>query len=227
MSSKILPLLFFIFSSHFAHGQIEHNTYTDAKRFFYGIEIGGGFLKYDITPSNSSILNTSNAVDFTPSISAQINGLAGIRINDFLQISTSIGILYSSGTITWKYSDEKRELKNYFFNLPINFKFQGSRMTNIRPMIEFSIGYLRLLNSQENSEKDNSEGVFRMKTNNFSTKISAGIDIYTPYIKISPSICYLRTLNNICVKDKLESSQWTNPIKNMYLSSLFFCIRFQ
>lgn len=218
--------LFFILSIK-TFAQIEYGNELDNKHFFYGIELGVGYVNYDIKPSYSAILSDANEVDFSSSLSAKMNGIIGVPLTDFMQISFTPGVLYTSGTITWKYLDTSQSIKNYFLTLPINIKIHGKRMVNIRPMIEFGISYSKLLNSREKSLDDNSMGVFRMKSNNFIANISVGIDIYTPYIKISPSISYLRGLNNICVSDHALDSKWTNPIKNMYLSGLFFCIRFQ
>lgn len=221
-------VMLFIFNEMLAQNiQIEYGNTSDRKLFFYGIQVGAGIVNFNIEPSNSAISNNRNAVDFSPSIGAEINGVAGIRVSNFMQISTTPGILFSSGSITWAYLERENKIKTYFLTFPVNIKFYGSRMVNIRPMIEVGFSYARLLNSNENSSEDNSNGIFRMKSNNFLIRASAGIDIYTPYIKISPSVCYIRGLNNICVEDIDANSQWTNPIKNMYLSGLFLCIRFQ
>lgn len=212
---------------------LEYGTELERRRFFYGIGLSAGSLGMKITPQGEhGLAGTRINADFKAGMALGINGVAGVRIGRGMSLSLSPGIVFSSGTMTWhslegEQSANTADLKSYYLTCPVSFKVAGARMTNVRPFAEASLGYSNCLNSNENSPDDNANGVFRMKTHGAYAGFAAGFDIYTPYIRVSPSVKAVWGLTDILVRDEDTSSLWTEPIKSIHLRGIFFSIKFR
>jgi len=105
-------------------------------------------------------------------------------------------------------------------------KLNTNRFNNIRPYVIGGISYDFNFSSNQDNPADNSDGEFRMKKNNYTYEIGAGIDIYLPYFIFSPSIRGVFAINNELVKDNDPKSPWTGNVDYFGTRGFFIKLAF-
>ena len=83
------------------------------------------------------------------------------------------------------------------------------------------------LSSNEKNPDDNNNGQFRTKSNVFFYELGAGIDIYLPWFKFTPSIRGIFAINDELMRDKDPNSPWTSNIVSMKSRGLLISFTFQ
>ncbi|MBR4402160.1 MAG: hypothetical protein IKT29_01365 [Flavobacteriales bacterium] len=203
---------------HAQNIHIEQGTHIDRRKLTFGIKTSVGAMKYHIDHSDGI------AIDYRPSIYAGLYGVMKCRFWDFIELYSTPGVNFSDGAFDSYINDEHTKIphKSFFIDLPIGIKFYGRRDCNIRPTIDIGTGYSLLLNP---NVKISQKNLFSLPSHSLHITGSIGVDIYTPYIKISPSVGYNRSI--ICSNKKHIDDILSHMIKNMYISRIFFSIIFQ
>ena len=216
---KILLLSFSAAINLYAQNiHIEQGTHIDRRKLTFGIKTSVGAMKYHIDH------NDDIAIDYSPSIYAGLYGVMKYRLWDFIELYTSPGVNFSDGVFDTYQDDELTNTthKSFFIDLPIGIKFYGRRDCNIRPTIDIGTGYSLLLNPNVKIHQTN---LFTLPSHSLYLSASIGVDIYTPHIKISPSVGYNRSI--ICSNKKHIDDILSHMIKNTYISRIFISIIFQ
>src|SRR5690606_10201143 len=102
-------------------------------------------------------------------------GLIGeLRINEFLDLRTEPGLLYTARTLVWGPGsglsnpvDAMREVKSTYIRFPLLIKAGTRRIGNWKPFVTGGVYAAINLGSKEDNLDDNSSGEFRMKTNSY------------------------------------------------------------
>ena len=122
--------------------------------------------------------------------------------------------------------DSIREVNSTYLRIPLLLKFNTNRLNNIRPYLIGGVSYDYNFSSNQDNPDDNYEGEFRMKKNNFTYEIGAGIDIYLPYFIFSPSIRGVFAINDELIRDKNSNSPWTGAVDYFGTRGVFINLAF-
>ena len=96
----------------------------------------------------------------------------------------------------------------------------------MRPYILGGLSYDYNFSSNQDNPDDNSNGEFRMKTNNFGYELGFGIDFYLQHFIFSPSIRGTFAINNELVYDNDPNSPWTSSIDYFGTRGIFISLAF-
>ena len=76
------------------------------------------------------------------------------------------------------------------------------------------------LSSNEKNNDDNSNNIFRMKTNSLYYEVGFGIDFYLRYFKFSPSVRGVFSLKNE-KKNNIPENPWTGYVDKFFTRAIF------
>lgn len=219
MKPNIYFLTLIILFTHTLTAQIEQGTHLDHSRINFGIKGSIGLMKYHINTSTNQL-----KIDSPYSLYTALYGVMNYRIKDFILLYTHTGLAFSDNTIDIYYNDIHKSISHtsFFLDTPLGIKFYGSRAINLRPTCEITIGHLYLFNEHI---EDNEDITFNLCKNYVYLSSSIGLDIYTPHIKISPSIGYTYGLG--IKSSHIPPDTSFHMTKNMYISRMFFSIIFR
>jgi hypothetical protein len=102
-----------------------------------------------------------------------------------------------------------------YIDLPVGFRYKGSRFGNLRPYIYGGAAYRRDLES-----KRISESVIHLKRNGYYAEIGFGLDTYFPYFRFTSEFKFSYGLNNILMHDADISSATPLPYYGYMLKEL-------
>lgn len=83
------------------------------------------------------------------------------------------------------------------------------------------------LSSNQKSNDDNQNNVFRVKSKTFNYETGFGIDFYLPYFKFSPSIRGIFSINNELIQDDDIKSPWTSNINKLFSRAVVINFTFE
>ena len=102
------------------------------------------------------------------------------------------------------------------------------RWYNSRPYIAGGVNYLTNLQSNENADEDNSQGVFRTTTHNFAWTAELGLQFYFNRFKLTPAIRGTFFVNNELVKDNPNTPPyWAGGITTAQTRAFMFVLKFE
>ena len=217
----------------------------DKKQFHWGFYLGSQLANYKLkynafNDMSASILNKT-------SIGFHLGLVADWRLYKYLNIRLEPGFISQSNVLEFTHSNLIKSVPikkpdgttentyvpldrgiqaNYVY-LPLILKFSGMRFDNVKPYGLAGMAYAFDFSSNESSEKDNYEEVFRSTMHNFMYEFGGGLDIYFPHFKFSPSIRAIFTINNQMVQDNISDSDYTAPIESFKMSGVFFRFTFE
>lgn len=240
--SRLLSLALFILtlttSVSAQEKRIRNLPHLDKNNYFWGISLGYTNMGYRVDPdekkgftANKQQLVTS---DFGPGLS--IAAIGGMRFNDYFSLRLEPGALISESKLIWHEApdpnrEDTRNLRSYFFNLPLVLKFNATRTGNYRPYLTFGGGYSFNFTSNEKDSEDNVSGTFRSTTHNYFLESGFGIDIYLEYFKLSPAIKAVFGMNNALIEDDQfvpgTDVKWTDPISSLKTRGVFLTLTFE
>ena len=239
---KFLIVLFFlfkyfsIFSQYpFVREKIENLPNFDKKILHYGYFVGLNDydFKFEYSSNYYTLLNL-NDIEIEKSNGFNVGLIGDLRINDFFNLRFEPGLYANQRKLIYpdqdglnSENDKIREIKSTYIHLPLLIKFSSLRINNFKPYVVGGISTSLNLSSNEKNNDDNSNNVFRMKTNSLYYEVGFGIDFYLTYFKFSPSIRGIFSLKNELVNDNDLNSPWTSNIENLYSRGLLINFTFE
>ena len=239
---KFLIFLFFlfkyfsIFSQYpFVREKIENLPNFDKKILHYGYFVGLNDydFKFEYSSNYYTLLNL-NDIEIEKSNGFNVGLIGDLRINDFFNLRFEPGLYANQRKLIYpnqdglnSENDKIREIKSTYIHLPLLIKFSSLRINNFKPYVVGGISSSLNLSSNEKNNDDNSNNVFRMKSNSLYYEVGFGIDFYLTYFKFSPSIRGIFSLKNELVKDNDLNSPWTSNIENLYSRGLLINFTFE
>ena len=239
---KFLIVLFFlfkyfsIFSQYpFVREKIENLPNFDKKILHYGYFVGLNDydFKFEYSSNYYTLLNLNN-IEIEKCNGFNVGLIGDLRINDFFNLRFEPGLYANQRKLIYpdqdglnSENDKIREIKSTYIHLPLLIKFSSLRINNFKPYVVGGISTSLNLSSNEKNNDDNSNNVFRMKTNSLYYEVGFGIDFYLTYFKFSPSIRGIFSLKNELVKDNDLNSPWTSNIENLYSRGLLINFTFE
>lgn len=224
------------------------NEFEDQKRFSYGYFLGLNYLDFKITPDAIGLYGNRFNVKSEGTIGFSAGLMGKMRVNNYIDLYIQPGIHFAERNLYFNHisegqrygtnvagvdyvatkEDESRTIKSSYIDIPLMVEFHGDRWFNTRPFVQVGAGYAMNLQSNENSEDDNADGVFRMKTNGFNWQIEGGISIYFRRFKLTPSVKGIFFLNNELVPDDPETLPiWAGSIKSLQTRAVMFSLKFE
>lgn len=229
---KVLALLIVsMLSTCFLNAQIKdkviYKQNWDKKRIFWGYYLGLNKKDYKINYKH----NTETFIDVTASTGFNVGLIGDLRLHKNINLRLEPGLSSNTKELAFTHilggkRDSIREVNSTYLRIPLLVKFSTNRYYNIRPYVIGGVSYDYNFSSNEDNPDDNANGEFRMKKNNFTYEIGAGIDIYLPYFIFSPSIRGVFAINNELVPDSDPNSQWTGNVDYFGTRGVFLKLAF-
>ncbi len=228
-----------VFSTHlFAQkDRIEYQPNVDKKKLHFAYYLGLNKKGFKISYNNSNFLVAdlqSDYITVEESVGFNIGLVVGYNLTENIAVkfepglsSNSKTITYSEGVVPTSAPSNVREVPGTYLRLPLLLKLSTNRLDNMRAFIIGGVSYDYNFSSNQNNVDDNTNGEFRMKTNNFMYEIGIGVDIYLMWFKFSPSIRGVFAINNELVYDDIPSSPYTGPIDYFGTRGVFLNFTFQ
>jgi len=198
----------------------------DKQRLHWGYFLG--FNSYDF---KFEYINTPEQDIQVKSVTGFNVGLVGnLRLFEYLDLRFEPGLYYAQRDLTYSHTtdenDRFRPVKSTYIHFPLLLKFSSVRTGNIRPYLVGGFSRAINLGSNEKSQEDNSNEVFRMKrwTNNWEAGF--GIDFYFEYFKFSPSIRGVFGLEDELIRDNDPNSPYTGNVGAMRTRAIFINFTF-
>lgn len=237
---KKFTILFFVFINSILFSQFrngggkEWNLQDfDQQKYSWGYYLGVNRLDFRIhaddrglNSGNRTLVTQDNPIGFSV-------GLIGkMRLNEYLDLRTEPGLHFGERTLYFGNiigaQDSTRTIKTTYLDIPILLNFHGSRWANKRPYVQAGVGYAINLQSKENSEQDNADGIFRMKTHNFNWQAEFGVELYFKKFKLTPAVKGIFFFNNELVQDNpATSEEWAGSLKSIHTRGVFFSLKFE
>ena len=219
----------------FVREKIENLPNFDKKILHYGYFVGLNDydFKFEYSSDYYTLLNL-NDIEIEKSNGFNVGLIGDLRINNFFNLRFEPGLYANQRKLIYpdqdgliNENDKIREIKSTYIHLPLLIKFSSIRINNFKPYVVGGISSSLNLSSNEKNNDDNSNNVFRMKTNSLYYEVGFGIDFYLTYFKFSPSIRGIFSFKNELVNDNDSNSPWTSNIENLYSRGLLINFTFE
>ena len=193
----------------------------DQQKIHFGYFIGLNMYDYKFKLEQQKTITVENKFGFNV-------GLIGdLKLNRNLNLRFEPGLYKNNLNVVYNdISDEIREKKSTYINLPILIKYSSERYRNIKPFIVGGLSSSINLSSNQNRIDDIESGLYRTKTVSFNYELGFGVDLYFQYFKFSPSIRGVFSLTNELIPDNSISSEFTNNIEKLYSRGIFINFSF-
>jgi len=157
-----------------------------------------------------------------------VGGVLNLRMNNVIDFRCTPGM--SLGSRQLKFSDNidpyiklnfgsnydrYMTIPSAYIDIPVGFRYKGSRFGNLRPYIYGGAAYRRDLES-----KRISESVVHLKRNGYYAEVAFGLDTYFPYFRFTGEFKFSYGLNNIIMHDADLSSATPLPYYGYVLKEL-------
>lgn len=216
----------------FSTDKIQNNQNMDKAKWSWGYFLG--FNTYDF---NFDYHNDLQDILVERTLGFSVGLIGNMRINDHMDLRLEPGLFISRrdlhynssyfNSITFNDADLLREVRSTYIHIPLLMKFSTERVNNIKPFVVGGLSVAVNLSSNESNPDDNSNGQFRTKNGVIFYEVGAGIDIYLPWFKFTPSVRGIFAINDELVRDVDPDSPWTSNIVSMKTRGLFINFTFQ
>ncbi len=229
----LLSILFFGRVSGQRETIMNLQNFESKTKFNWGYSLGFTSWDYKLTPATNNQSNKFSKIETEGSLGFSVGLLGMFNLHKLLDIRLEPSLHFVSRKLIFQKptppkGSEDFKVNSTYLDLPVLLHFRGARWNNVRPFIASGIGYIRNLQSNEHSDHDASEGVFRTKTNNFDWQAEAGIEIYFKRFKMTPSIKGIFFINNERIADNPGTSPyWNGSISNISSRSITFSLKFE
>lgn len=216
--------------------KFENLQELDFKKLSWGFWLGVNQFSFDLEPINNSDSPTKARVDDVASSSFSLGLLGELRIHKYVNIVFEPSMHFANRSIIFAENEDvdgldfKRKVQSTYVGFPISLKFHGVRWGNTMPYIKGGFGYTYNIQSEENSDQDNFDGVFRMTTHNINWQGEMGIDIYFKRFKLTPHVRGVFFINDELVPDDVtlgDPDPYTGTIESLKTRAVIFGLRFQ
>jgi len=227
---------------------------VDLERFSYGFFLAAN--NFDFKMNLNPVLGmdgNKNLVESKSTYSFGAGLIGKMRLNEFLDLRIEPGLHFVQRDLTFntfdnvnQYSggtnynepftqlpeftdvDSKKIVKSTYIDVPILLEVHGDRWYNSRPYAAVGVNYLMNLQSNETSESDNQQNVFRSTTHNFGWSAEIGVQFYFQRFKLTPAIRGTFFTNNELVADKATTPPyWTSAISTIQSRAFMFVLKFE
>lgn len=193
---------------------VQYKQNWDKQQIFWGYFLGLNNKDYKISYKTNSAFIVS-----TPSMGFEVGLIGDLRLHNNISLRLEPGLSSNSKELAFThiYGGEKDSIRNVnstYFRIPLLLKFNANRLDNMRPYVIGGVSYDYNFSSNQDNPKDNFDGEFRTKKNNFSYELGIGVDLYLPYFIFSPSIRGVFAINDELVRDNASNgpSPWTGHV---------------
>jgi len=230
MKKAAVAILILILSVNNSQAQrrdiVEYHQNWDEQVVFWGYYIGINKKDYKI-----SYLTTTPNIVVTASAGFNVGLIGDLKLHNNISLRLEPGLSSNTKTLAFTHinggaKDSIREVNSTYLRIPLLLKFNTNRLNNIRPYLIGGVSYDYNFSSNQDNPDDNYEGEFRMKKNNFTYEIGAGIDIYLPYFIFSPSIRGVFAIKDELIRDKNSNSPWTGAVDYFGTRGVFINLAF-
>lgn len=224
--------------------RIDHLEGFDEQRFSWGFFVGGNYYDY------KTVLNPKTGLNGEGANIVKVKGSAGFgagligkmrlhqtldlrlepslqfiqREIDFGEDEVTTGITVYPAPII---PDKVRTIKSTYLDVPLLLEFHGDRWYNSRPYVAGGVNYLVNLQSNQSSEEDNANNIFRSTTHNFGWSVEAGIQFYFRRFKLTPGFRGTFFFNNELIPDKSTTVGFSDRIVSMSSRAFMFVLKFE
>lgn len=212
----IVSLLLLFSSSIVAQkkDRIEYLPNFDKKQLHFGYYLGINKKTFKVSYNSfltDLYVDDDDYLSVEESFGFNIGLVVDYKLHDNINLRFEPGLSSNTKTLTYKYSNEVRDVPGTYLRMPLLLKFSTNRLDNMRAFVIGGVSYDFNFSSNENNVNDNSQGEFRMKKSNFMYEVGFGVDIYLFYFKFSPSIRGIFAINNEIVPDTNYGEPYTGP----------------
>ena len=212
----IVSLLLLFSSSIVAQkkDRIEYLPNFDKKQLHFGYYLGINKKTFKVSYNSfltDLFVDDDDYLSVEESFGFNIGLVVDYKLHDNINLRFEPGLSSNTKTLTYKYSNEVRDVPGTYLRMPLLLKFSTNRLDNMRAFVIGGVSYDFNFSSNENNVNDNSQGEFRMKKSNFMYEVGFGVDIYLFYFKFSPSIRGIFAINNEIVPDTNYGDPYTGP----------------
>lgn len=125
-------------------------------------------------------------------------------------------------------TDKLRTIKSTYVDIPLLIEVHGDRWYNSRPYAAAGVNYMMNLQSNNKSEDDNEQGIFRTTASNFAWSAEVGIQFYFSRFKLTPGFRGTFMINNETVADNAATPPyWTSAISSAKSRAFMFVLKFE
>lgn len=227
---------------------MERYTDFDDQEFSWGYYLAMNYFDLKIHPNKEGLEHTGrNLVDVDSKGGFTVGLIGKMKVHDYVDLRLEPAMHFTQRDLifnnvqkiideeiangletTYTEQDVKRNVKSTYLDFPLFLNFHGDRWYNSRPYVQAGLSWLINLQSNEKKEKDNTDQIFRMKTNNFSYQLEAGIELYFKRFKMTPSVRGIFFFNNELVADNPGTPPyWAGALKSIHTRAVVFSIKFE
>ena len=248
----IVLLLIFIHCGVYAQFRsrdvMEKYSDFDDQEFSWGYYLAMNYFDLKIHPNKEGLEDTGKYLVDVDSKGGFTVGLIGkMKVHDYIDLRLEPAMHFTQRDLifnnvqkiideeiangletTYTEQDVKRNVKSTYLDIPLFLNFHGERWYNSRPYLQAGLSWLINLQSNEKKEKDNTNQTFRMKTNNFSYQLEAGVELYFKRFKMTPSVRGIFIFNNELVADNPGTPPyWAGALRSIHTRAIVFSVKFE
>lgn len=146
--------------------------------------------------------------------------------NDQFAAGTPANLSFTPRELTE--ADKLRTIKSTYVDIPLLIEVHGDRWYNSRPYAAAGVNYMMNLQSNNKSEDDNEQGIFRTTASNFAWSAEVGIQFYFSRFKLTPGFRGTFMINNETVADNATTPPyWTSAISSAKSRAFMFVLKFE
>lgn len=148
------------------------------------------------------------------------------QVNDRYEAGTTANAPFKRRTLTE--ADKLRTIKSTYVDIPVLIEVHGDRWYNSRPYAAAGVNYMMNLQSNNNSEDDNEQGIFRSTASNFAWSAEIGLQFYFSRFKLTPGFRGTFMFNDEAVADNATTPPyWNAAISSAKSRAFMFVLKFE
>ena len=217
----------------------------DNQLYHFGYYLGANYNTFSYEINTKARFNDSKKFLISNHFGFEVGMLVNVRLHKLLDIRLSPGVSYFQRDLIYsneilesykktypfiEVNDTIRQVNSTYLNMPLAIKFNAIRLYNYRPYLITSVCYSYDFSSNQDSQSDNFQKVFRTAAHRFSYGFGFGIEFYCLYFKMSTQINTSFGLNNVLIKDGKEGkkeSPWTDSFSQLKVRETSIKVIFQ
>jgi hypothetical protein len=195
------------------------------QRLYFGFYLG--FNSYDFKMDYKTV---GPDIQVKKTTGFNVGLVADLKLQEYINLRFEPGLYYTKRDLYYPNftteNDALREVNSTYIHFPLLLKFSSLRTGNVRPYLLGGVSATLNLSSNSKSLDDNLEQRFRVKAWTPNYELGFGIDIFSEYFILSPSIRGVFGLNDELIRDKDPASPWTGNIESMKSRAIFINFTF-
>ncbi|WP_269686536.1 porin family protein [Flavobacterium lacustre] len=195
------------------------------QRLYFGFYLG--FNSYDFKMDYKTV---GPDIQVKKTTGFNVGLVADLKLQEYINLRFEPGLYYTKRDLFYPNftteNDALREVNSTYIHFPLLLKFSSLRTGNVRPYLLGGLSATLNLSSNSKSLDDNLEQRFRVKAWTPNYELGFGIDIFSEYFILSPSIRGVFGLNDELIRDKDPASPWTGNIESMKSRAIFINFTF-